>query len=177
MLLPTDSSALPDSRTKAADTDPSEGFDHAGREHTQTLQQAQAEIRAILATVIDGFWMADRTGRILDVNAAYCRMVGYCRDELLTMNISDLEVADLAHAENAPMASASSPALGRRQTRQYTRDGQILDIEISASFMPMSHGRQIAFLRNVTEDKAVDAALCEARRVPALVRRRNRVAG
>ena len=44
---------------------------------------------------MDGFFTADFTadpgGAIIEVNDAYCRLVGYSREELLQMRIADLE--------------------------------------------------------------------------------------
>jgi len=50
---------------------------------------------SILKTAMDGFWIADNNGRLLEVNDSYCKMTGYREDELLTKSISDLEVVPL----------------------------------------------------------------------------------
>jgi PAS domain S-box-containing protein len=46
---------------------------------------AEEEYKVILQTAMDGFTIDDMQMRILDVNDAYCRLMGYTRDELLTM--------------------------------------------------------------------------------------------
>ncbi|MDZ4184653.1 MAG: PAS domain-containing protein, partial [Desulfuromonadales bacterium] len=60
--------------------------------------------RAILQAAMDGFWMVDMQGRLLEVNAAYCRMTGYSEAELLTMNIADLEDIETAEVIAAHIA-------------------------------------------------------------------------
>ncbi len=45
---------------------------------------------------MDGFWLVDMQGRLLEVNETYCRMSGYSAQELLAMRISDLEAVETA---------------------------------------------------------------------------------
>ena len=47
--------------------------------------------RQLLHTVMDGYILADTNGNVIDVNPAYCHMVGYSREELFQINIRELE--------------------------------------------------------------------------------------
>ncbi len=61
-------------------------------ERTQeALRESEERHRTILLSAMDGFWLVDKEGRLLEVNAAYCRMSGYSAEELLAMRISDLK--------------------------------------------------------------------------------------
>ena len=55
------------------------------------LEKSEAWHRSIIQTAMDGYWLTDSSGNILEVNDTYCQMSGYTQDELLTMAISDLE--------------------------------------------------------------------------------------
>jgi PAS domain-containing protein len=57
-------------------------------------RQAEMKYSQILATTLSGFWISDPQGRLLEVNDALCRMLGYTREELLTMSIADIEAAE-----------------------------------------------------------------------------------
>ncbi len=52
--------------------------------------------RGILHTAMDGYWLSDSRGRLLEVNEAYCRMSGYDEQELLSMTVSDLDDVESA---------------------------------------------------------------------------------
>jgi PAS domain S-box-containing protein len=41
---------------------------------------------------MDGFWVVDRQGCLLEVNETYCRIRGYSAQKLIGMSLSDLEV-------------------------------------------------------------------------------------
>ena len=57
----------------------------------EALRESEERHRSILQTAMDGFWLIDSQGRLLEVKEAYCRMSGYSEPELLGMRISDLE--------------------------------------------------------------------------------------
>ncbi|MBN2544452.1 MAG: PAS domain S-box protein [Spirochaetes bacterium] len=48
------------------------------------------KFKTILQTAIDGFFIIDVTGKIIDVNDAFCRMFEYNKEELLKKNIQEL---------------------------------------------------------------------------------------
>ena len=43
---------------------------------------------------LDGIWVVDDSGRILEVNQAMCKLLGYSRKELLAMAIKDVEAIE-----------------------------------------------------------------------------------
>ena len=51
----------------------------------------EAEYKTIIQTAMDGFCLVGSQGNFLDMNDAYCRMMGYSREELLARKISDVE--------------------------------------------------------------------------------------
>ena len=52
---------------------------------TETIRLQAEQYATMLATTSDGFGLLDRNGRFVTVNEAYCRMIGYSREELLKL--------------------------------------------------------------------------------------------
>ena len=102
---------------------------------------------------MDGFWIVDTEGRLLEVNASYCRMSGYSREELLQMRVSDIEVIETPDAVIRHMKKVMAKGEDRFETRHRRKDGRILDMEVSVQYRPAEHGRMVSFIRDITEMK------------------------
>ena len=122
-------------------------------------KRAEEEYRAILHATIDGFWIADMSGRFLEVNDSYCWMTGYCRDELLTMRIQDVEAVERPEETARRIQKIMEVGGDRFETRHRCKDGRIIDIEISVNYMEVGGGRMFVFLRDITEHKQAEEAL------------------
>jgi len=125
------------------------------------LYEKEEQHRNIIQTAIDGFWLVDMHGRLLEVNEAYVRMSGYSDQELLTMSISDLEVFESADAVAAHIQKLMAQGEDRFESRHYRKDGSIFDVEVSAKHWP-ERGRIFAFLRDITEYKQTERNLIES---------------
>jgi PAS domain S-box-containing protein len=119
----------------------------------QRLGESEERHRIILQTAMDGFWRADMQGRLIEVNAAYCRMSGYSAQELLTMRMSDLEAAESADAVAARIQKILAQGEDRFESRHRRKDGSIIDVEVSVQYRPTEGGRFVAFLQDITERK------------------------
>ncbi len=95
----------------------------------------------------------DTEGRLLEVNASYCRMSGYSREELLQMRVSDIEVIETPDAVIRHMKKVIAKGEDRFETRHRRKDGRILDMEVSVQYRPAEHGRMVSFIRDITEMK------------------------
>lgn len=159
------------------------GVQHEGRsallgmlvdltQHQQAEQDLERELnnnRIMLDTMTDGYIGMDTSGRILDANPAYCRMLGYERDELIGRNIADFKVPDLAQAVPARVQKIVEHGHLRFQTQHRRKDGVVVDFEAAAASMPNAEPPQLAtFLRDVTQEKLVSAHYRElVNRIPA----------
>ncbi len=114
----------------------------------------QAEMyRTLLSTTLDGMIETDEDQHLLDVNAAYCRLTGYTREELLRMRIQDLEFNETP-AEVAEHTLKMIREGGARFEAQHrTKDGWPIDLEISITHL-RARGRFVAFFHDITERRA-----------------------
>lgn len=119
------------------------------------------ESEVILRTAMDGFWIVDTRGRFLEANEAYCNLIGYTLAELLGMAISDIEAAESQEAITAHIATLMRTGSERFTTRHRRKDGVVLDVEVSANYLPRD-GRFFVFVRDVTERQRLQAELVEA---------------
>lgn len=100
----------------------------------------------------DGFWVVDLQGIIREVNAAYCQIVGYSRDELLNTPAARLELDQPGRDVPDYARSILDDGFVRLQTRHRRKDGSIVVLEVSASLAEMDDERFIfTFFRDITQ--------------------------
>jgi two-component system cell cycle sensor histidine kinase/response regulator CckA len=121
--------------------------------------------RDILQTAIDGFWLTDKAGCLLEVNENYCQMSGYSKEELLTMRISDLESVETVGTTIAHIQSIIIKGEDRFESRHHRKDGTVFDVEVSVQFRNIEEGQFVAFLKDITERKRVENALRESEEI------------
>ncbi len=128
------------------------------RDITDRMQEEE-QFRLMIRTSLDGFWITDLLGNFLEVNDVYCQLLGYSRDELLTMCISDIEAKENPWDTERHIRRLQEAGCDRFETRHRARDGRILDMEASVNYTPLSGGRLYCFLRDITERKRSDELL------------------
>lgn len=129
-------------------------------EHMNILISSREEkIKTILRTSIDGFWMTDLDGRFLDVNDAYCQLVGYSREELLRMKITDVEAIEKPEETAARIKKIMETGGDRFETHHRRKDGSTIDVEVSVQYTPADSGSLFVFLRDISQRKKAEEAL------------------
>ena len=118
-----------------------------------SLGEKDAEFRIAIQTSSDGFWIANMQGRLLDVNAAYARMSGYTREELLTMSIPELDAFDTAEDMAARIARIVEYGHDRFAVVHRAKDGSRWPTEVVASYSPVDGGRLFCFIKDQTEQQ------------------------
>ena len=118
----------------------------------EALRDSAEKYRIITSTAMDGFAVTDVDGRIIDVNDESCRILGYSREEQLMMSIADIEAVKTPNEIKKHIQKVIEIGSDRFETRHRRKDGRIIDIEVSMTFMPQSK-HFLVFHRDISERK------------------------
>lgn len=121
------------------------------------------QYRAMIQTSLDSFLLMNAQGRLVDCNDAYSRAVGYTREELLQLSITDLEHNESPEQTAEHIRQVIEHGQDRFETRHRHKNGQLIDMEVSIHYRPDSRGgRLFAFLRDISQRKQAEVALIES---------------
>jgi PAS domain S-box-containing protein len=127
------------------------------------LSRAEEVFRIILRTAMDGFCINDMTGRLLDINDAYCNMLGYTREELLGINITDVEAVMAPEEIAEHIRVIMETGHDRFEAHHRRKDGTIIEAEASTSYSEVEGGRLYSFIRDISEHKRIESELRQHR--------------
>ena len=133
-----------------------------GKGSVKPVKLAEEEYQTIISTAMDGFWITGMQGHFLDVNDAYCHLVGYSREELLKMRIQDVEATEKPEETARHIQRIIETGHDRFETQHRCKDGRIVDIEVSVNFRPSHGGRLYVFLRDIIARRQAEEALQKA---------------
>ncbi|MEE4239893.1 MAG: PAS domain S-box protein [Desulfopila sp.] len=128
-------------------------------ENRKQIEARERRHKSILKTAMDGFWLADTEGRLLEVNNAYCSMTGYSEDELLTMCIADLDVEENQEIVVQHIQKVVAQGSDRFESKHLRKDGTVLDVEVSVQFRSEDGGQCVCFIRDISERKLAEQKL------------------
>jgi two-component system cell cycle sensor histidine kinase/response regulator CckA len=135
------------------------------------LRAREAKYRAVIETSVDGFWLADAEGRILEVNDAYIRRSGYSNKELLNMRISDLDAQETPDETAAHIKKVFSEGSDLFESLHRAKDGTLWQVEVNASYWPIAGGRFFIFVRDIAHRKHSEMLLRTRMRLSELADR------
>ena len=135
-------------------------------------KKAEEELRLARFTIehaaLSIFWI-ESDGRIVDVNEAACSMLGYTREELLALRVSDIDPAVKPEnwAEFRNYFRQAQPVTLEAINR--TKDGRLIPVEIASNFVLFgTRELNCAFVRDITGRKrAEEAGALQRRALPA----------
>ncbi|MBI3917768.1 MAG: GAF domain-containing protein, partial [Betaproteobacteria bacterium] len=134
------------------------------------LRRNEQRYRNILQASMDGFGMADAEGCLIDVNDAYCRLIGYPRPELLKMRIQDVEAMESPEDTARHIREVMAKGQDRFETRHRRKDGELRDVELSVNFISEQEGgRIVAFMRDITGRKNQERKIARLSRIHAVM--------
>jgi len=114
---------------------------------------------SILKAAMDGFWLTDIEGQLLEVNDSYCKTSGYSENELLAMKFCDLEVSGSPREIHERMQGVIEKGSDRFESQHRHKDGTLFAVEVSIQYRKEDGGQFICFFRDISERKQAEADL------------------
>jgi diguanylate cyclase (GGDEF)-like protein/PAS domain S-box-containing protein len=129
------------------------------RESMRATEALLRRNRALMQNSMEGIHVLDIDGSVLEVNDAFCNMLGYTREEAMRLNVRDWDVRFSAEE----LTARFKDFMGRSDTFETVhrrRDGSLLDVEICATGMEIDgRGYLFASSRDITGRKKAQAVL------------------
>ena len=122
-----------------------------------------------------GYWI-DREGRLIYVNEQMCRVLGYSRDELLSMTVHDINPAFPAEVWPSHWETLRKRKTYTFESRHRAKDGRIIPVEVTVNYMGIE-GKEYncAFARDIRKRKEaqeksrlLEAQLLQAQKMEAI---------
>ena len=129
------------------------------RQPYEKLARESRRNRTILETAQDGIHVVDMSGRVVDANTAFARMLGYTPEEIRQLHVSDFEgaknPAEITQKIDDLRAGQSSTLF---ETQLRRKDGRLIDSEIAVNLAHLPDGEfLVVAARNITDRKAADS--------------------
>jgi len=121
----------------------------------QALLTSEINYRSIMDQAADGIFIAEPSGRYVDVNRAGCEMLGYTREEILSLSMQDLAAGTKYNPIRMKDLLEGKTVIAERDL--IGKNGKLVPVEISAKMM--GDGRLIGIARNVVERRREEARI------------------
>lgn len=117
------------------------------------LRQSEERYRTIFEYAGDGILISDQQGRLVQVNERACRMTGFSREELLSMNIADLIDGDpeenAAYYRDLVRQIRGSGHFNSADRRMRRKNGPSFEYDVNA--VALESGLIMSIVRDISE--------------------------
>jgi PAS domain S-box-containing protein len=125
----------------------------------QAIIESEKNYRSLINGMSDAVWVVDFNGNFVEVNDAAVEMLGYSKEELLSMGVKGID----KHLSPEQIRNFASSRIWVFETVHTTKDGKEIPVEISSNLITYN-GKQavLSVARNITERKRAEQDLKES---------------
>lgn len=126
-------------------------------EQQRSLNESENRYETLLNTATDAFFLHDLDGKIMNVNNQACRSLGYTKDELINMYVSDVDLDIKAGKLKEPWNKLEKGESIRIESTHCRKDGSSFPVEVGVGHIHMGDEMFVSvFARDITERKRVE---------------------
>jgi PAS domain S-box-containing protein len=128
----------------------------------EALRESEIKFKSYIDQSIDGIFIADVSGRFIDVNPAVCTSLGYTREELLKIPHIDLIASgeDGIEAATKQYYNVIEKGRSKGEVKLVRKDGSFVFVEIHAA--SLGPDRYMGVVRDITERKHAEQTVLKS---------------
>ncbi len=129
------------------------------------LRNSELRYRTLFEASTDAIFLETLEGRIIDCNATACEMLGYAKEELIGLNVSELMPDEVAKTLPEVVSRVLSTGGVVLESLNKRKDGSVFPAEVSIRLVTLG-GEQLAlaYVRDISERKRHEEAILAAER-------------
>ena len=126
----------------------------------RSLKESEEKFRTLFESASDALFIIDMKGKILDANLVAYERLGYTKEELLSLTLSQLDPPSFAAVLPERMEHLKKYGRSWIETAHIRKDGSIMPVEVNARMVTL-HGEKVIFsvIRDVTERRQMQEQL------------------
>jgi PAS domain S-box-containing protein len=135
------------------------------KEAEDKIRQSEAKYRNLFDLSTDGIFIIDLDGNFLDVNSTAYTRLGYTKEEMLGLHISELDDPAFASRVSKRQAQIRDQGVAVFESAHLRKDGTAMPVEVNSRLLDYE-GRQVYFsvIRDITERKIAEEQIMLALR-------------
>ncbi|MBW2966752.1 PAS domain S-box protein, partial [Candidatus Woesearchaeota archaeon] len=135
----------------------------AKKKAENALKESEKKYKILFEKSIDGIFIIDDKGNLLDANEACAKMHGYTLEEFMKLDLKKLEGPETIKLMPERMKKVLSGVSFRFETTHYHKDRHVFPLEVSVSLVVMKGKKAIiAFHRDITKKNKAEQTLKES---------------
>ena len=135
--------------------------DVTDRRHAEeALRESEEKYRGLINGMSDTVWVIDFDANFIDVNDASVEVLGYSREELLSMGPQDIDTSVGVEEIKGLIEQMPTDEIQLFETTHITKDGKTIPVEVKSSLVTYK-GKQVilSIARDITERKRAEAEI------------------
>jgi len=126
----------------------------------EALKASEQKFRALYENITDGIFILDREGNFIDMNRTAYERLGYSKEEMLSLNISQLNAPEFNALLEERKARIVNEGHAVFESAHRRKDGSVMPVEVNSRVLEFG-GKTvlISAIRDITERLHADAEL------------------
>ncbi|MEE9524960.1 MAG: PAS domain S-box protein, partial [Thermodesulfovibrionales bacterium] len=133
-------------------------LDITERKHAEdALRKGEEKLKTLFDSATDAIFILDMKGNFININRTAHERLGYTREEMLAMSISELNHPDLVPKVPERLDQIRKGGFAIFESAHTRKDGTIMPVEVNSRILDYD-GRKVffSFIRDITERKKAD---------------------